>query len=257
MINDSQNVTKCVKLQLLVNLGYCFTVNDDDLPLLSHPDTRAILFAQYMRTRLDECRFAVHTVSPHHFIDGETFGTVSVDLKKAIISLDFDDVESLPVRFPMHLQKDLAEAGSFANLFAKRFAPYKKELNAQAPAFLTTYIDGRVHFNIEIDDAASFDKEKLRFVDGWQATDPDSWPFMLIYDGRYIPASDIAVDESREPGEYHILHLIASKDVDQEQEIYYDKSTPIEGTSYYPSDYISPSPLPFINDILDFVSYDK
>lgn len=243
-------------LQLDVYFAYAFAVDAEDMPLLSHPDTRAILFARYMRTRLDECRFTINPWSPYKLKDADNDDReYKLDMNKAETTLDFSDVSALPPGFPMRLQPALADAGSFANLFTKRFAPYKKELKGAAPAYITAYIHVEVLFNIDIDEATTFDKEKIQVVDGW-TSDSDPWCFMLMYDGKYIPASAIVTEKDLAPGEYHLYHVTASTDIDQENEIPYSETSPISDVFYQPKIYLTPS-LPFINDILEFVSHDK
>lgn len=243
--------TKPISLSNETRVYYSFAVDEAHVPLLSNMDTRANLFAHYMHTRLDQCsfRFGIWNSGMSVTEDGNTDYSY-VEMEKLIMSLDFADVDSLPIGFPMRLQPELVKAGSFANLFANRCPNYKKELRAGAPAYLTAEFKLKVNFDFKIGETATFKKEKIRFLTGWKSKS-DSWNFMLIYDDRYIPVASITKEDTGTD-----VYTFASLGVDGNKEIDADYDPVIEGVRFYPESYLTPA-LPFVSDIPKFVDYDK
>lgn len=198
-------LTKAVSIESVKwHLKYAFPILKEDLEMTKNQLDLNILALNYLKNRPNDSHISIELRDSGEYSQGDfhlltPFKGIKEyynlnNIGKRTVRLNFEDPESLPEGFFKENAAAIAKAGQLFNFMKLKFPNYDIHKPKTTP-YLVIDFGVTLKFDFFIGEKEKFEWKKISLISEFKSQFDGAWSKLgLLYDGRFVPVSDITVN---------------------------------------------------------------
>ena len=198
-------LTKAVSIETVHwHLNYAFPILKEDLEMTKNQLDLNILALNYLKNRPNDSHIYINIRDSYEYAQGDfrlltPFKGIKEyynlnNIGKRTVRLNFEDLESLPEGFFKENAAAIAKAGQLLNFMKLKFPNYDIHKPKTTPCLVIDF-GVTLKFDFFIGEKEKFEWKKISLIKEFESQFDGAWSKLgLLYDGRFVPVSDITVD---------------------------------------------------------------